>query len=46
MTTSEWLDRLAPKATAILAVGTCATYGLAQQIDARAFIGNSRPLGR
>ena len=27
MTTSEWLDRLAPKAPAILAVGTCATYG-------------------
>jgi len=27
MTTSEWLDRLAPRATAILAVGTCATYG-------------------
>lgn len=27
MTTSEWLDRLTPKATAILAVGTCATYG-------------------
>ena len=27
MTTSEWLDRLAPKALAILAVGTCATYG-------------------
>ena len=27
VTTSEWLDRLAPKATAILAVGTCATYG-------------------
>ncbi|MET9344545.1 hydrogenase expression protein HypE [Nonomuraea sp. NPDC003804] len=27
MTTSEWLDRLAPKATAILAAGTCATYG-------------------
>ena len=27
MTTSEWLDRLAPKATAIIAVGTCATYG-------------------
>ena len=27
ITTSEWLDRLAPKATAILAVGTCATYG-------------------
>ena len=27
MTTNEWLDRLAPKATAILAVGTCATYG-------------------
>src|SRR6201984_1777935 len=26
MTTNEWLDRLAPKATAILAVGTCATY--------------------
>src|SRR4051812_38089399 len=26
-TTSEWLDRLAPKATAIVAVGTCATYG-------------------
>ena len=27
MTTSEWLDRLAPKALAVLAVGTCATYG-------------------
>ena len=27
MTTSEWLDKLAPKATAIVAVGTCATYG-------------------
>ena len=27
MTTSEWLDRLAPKAAAVLAVGTCATYG-------------------
>src|SRR3982074_3384476 len=26
MTTSEWLDRLAPKATAVVAVGTCATY--------------------
>jgi hydrogenase small subunit len=27
MTTSEWIDRLAPKATMVLAVGTCATYG-------------------
>ena len=27
MTTNEWLDRLAPKALAIVAVGTCATYG-------------------
>ena len=27
MRTSEWLDRLAPKATAIIAAGTCATYG-------------------
>jgi len=27
MTTSEWLDRLAPKALVVLAVGTCATYG-------------------
>ena len=27
ITTSEWLDRLAPEATAVLAVGTCATYG-------------------
>jgi hydrogenase small subunit len=27
ITTSEWLDRLAPKALAVLAVGTCATYG-------------------
>jgi hydrogenase small subunit len=27
MTTSEWIDRLAPKATAIIAAGTCATYG-------------------
>src|SRR6516162_4937245 len=27
MTTSEWLDRLTPKATAVVAAGTCATYG-------------------
>jgi hydrogenase small subunit len=27
ITTTEWLDRLAPQAAAILAVGTCATYG-------------------
>jgi hydrogenase small subunit len=27
MTTNEWIDRLAPKALAIMAVGTCATYG-------------------
>src|SRR5215471_6054104 len=27
ITTSEWLDRLAPKALVVLAVGTCATYG-------------------
>ncbi|WP_046470689.1 NADH-quinone oxidoreductase subunit B family protein [Allosalinactinospora lopnorensis] len=27
ITTSEWLDRLAPKATALVAAGTCATYG-------------------
>ena len=27
VTTSEWLDRLAPKALVVLAVGTCATYG-------------------
>ena len=27
MMTSEWIDRLAPKALAILAAGTCATYG-------------------
>ena len=27
MTTSEWLDRLAPKASAVVAAGTCATYG-------------------
>lgn len=27
MTTSEWIDRLAPHATIVLAVGTCATYG-------------------
>jgi hydrogenase small subunit len=26
-TTSEWLDKLAPKALAVVAVGTCATYG-------------------
>jgi hydrogenase small subunit len=26
-TTNEWLDLLAPKATAIIAVGTCAAYG-------------------
>jgi hydrogenase small subunit len=27
MTTSEWIDRLAPKALAVLCAGTCATYG-------------------
>jgi hydrogenase small subunit len=27
ITTNEWLDRLAPKAAAVVAVGTCATYG-------------------
>jgi hydrogenase small subunit len=27
ITTCEWIDRLAPKAWAIVAVGTCATYG-------------------
>ncbi|MCW2876510.1 MAG: ubiquinone oxidoreductase, 20 kDa subunit [Sphaerisporangium sp.] len=27
MTLSEWLDRLAPQATAVVAAGTCATYG-------------------
>jgi hydrogenase small subunit len=27
ITASEWLDRLAPKATVVLAVGTCAAYG-------------------
>jgi hydrogenase small subunit len=26
-TTNEWLDRLSSKATAVIAVGTCATYG-------------------
>ncbi len=25
--TTEWIDRLAPKATAVIAIGTCATYG-------------------
>jgi hydrogenase small subunit len=27
ITTNEWIDRLAPKALAVIAVGTCATYG-------------------
>ena len=27
ITVNEWVDRLAPKAAAIMAVGTCATYG-------------------
>jgi hydrogenase small subunit len=27
ITTNEWIDRLAPKAEAVIAVGTCATYG-------------------
>ncbi|CAI9085351.1 hydrogenase expression protein HypE [Candidatus Methylacidiphilum fumarolicum] len=27
MTTSQWIDRLAPKAWAVVAAGTCATYG-------------------
>ena len=25
--TTEWIDRLAPKALAVVAIGTCATYG-------------------
>jgi hydrogenase small subunit len=27
ITTNEWLDKLAPKALAVIACGTCATYG-------------------
>jgi hydrogenase small subunit len=27
ITTNEWIDRLAPQADAVIAVGTCATYG-------------------
>jgi hydrogenase small subunit len=27
ITTAEWIDRLAPKAFAVIAIGTCATYG-------------------
>ncbi len=27
ITMNEWMDRLAPKAAAVVAVGTCATYG-------------------
>ncbi|MDP9345360.1 MAG: hydrogenase expression protein HypE, partial [Actinomycetota bacterium] len=27
ITLNEWVDRLAPKAAAVVAVGTCATYG-------------------
>ena len=27
ITTNEWVDRLAPKADAVMAIGTCATYG-------------------
>jgi hydrogenase small subunit len=27
VTTNEWIDRLAPKAAAVVAIGTCATYG-------------------
>ena len=27
ITMNEWLDRLAPKAAAVVAIGTCATYG-------------------
>jgi hydrogenase small subunit len=25
--TTDWIDRLAPRATAVIAIGTCATYG-------------------
>jgi hydrogenase small subunit len=27
ITTNEWIDRLAPKALAVIGAGTCATYG-------------------
>jgi len=29
ITTCEWIDRLAPRAWAVMAVGTCATYAMA-----------------
>ncbi len=45
ITTNEWVDRLAPKAAAVVAVGTCATYGgipaMTEQPDRRD--GRARP---
>ncbi len=33
ITTCEWIDRLAPKAWAVIAAGTCATYGGIHAMD-------------
>jgi hydrogenase small subunit len=33
ITTCEWIDRLAPKAWAIIAAGTCATYGAIHALE-------------
>src|SRR5204863_235526 len=42
ITTCEWLDRLAPKAWGVVAIGTCATYG---GIHAMAGIGGCPNVG-
>ena len=36
ITTNEWIDRLAPKAAGVVAVGTCATYGAIPAMTASA----------
>ena len=38
MTTGEWIDRLAPKAWAVLCVGTCATVVSVPALSARAIV--------
>lgn len=51
ITTCEWIDRLAPKAWAVVAIGTCATYGGIHAMEATppavwgsriTWVGNSR----
>src|ERR1700735_3713697 len=48
ITTCEWIDRLAPQATAVIGAGTCATYGgiHAMEGNTPGCVGSADYLGR